>query len=78
MEPTVYIGDLVLVNKLAYDLKVPFSTVHLSKWSDPKRGEIVFFYKPGDKQRVIKRVIVSWDKEDYYKPRFERFLQKLI
>lgn len=57
MEPTVYIGDLVLVNKLAYDLKVPFSTIHLSKWSDPKRGEIVVFYKPGDKQRVIKRII---------------------
>lgn len=57
MEPTVYIGDLVLVNKLAYDLKIPFSTMHLKKWSDPKRGDIVVFYKPQDNQRLIKRVI---------------------
>lgn len=57
MEPTLYIGDLILVNKLAYDLKVPFTTKHLIQWSHPKRGEIVVFFKPGDGQRVIKRVI---------------------
>ncbi|CZL27169.1 signal peptidase I [Legionella pneumophila] len=57
MEPTLYIGDLILVNKLAYDLKVPFTTKHMAQWSNPKRGEIVVFYKPGDGQRLIKRVI---------------------
>ncbi|MBI2785519.1 MAG: signal peptidase I [Legionella longbeachae] len=57
MEPTLYVGDLILVNKLAYDLKVPFTTKHVAQWSNPKRGEIVVFYKPGDGQRLIKRVI---------------------
>lgn len=57
MEPTLYIGDLVLINKLAYDLKVPFTTKHIAQWGNPKRGEIVVFYKPGDGQRLIKRVI---------------------
>ena len=57
MEPTLYVGDLILVNKLAYDLKVPFTTTHLAQWADPKQGEIVVFYKPGDGQRLIKRVI---------------------
>lgn len=57
MEPTLYVGDLILVNKLAYDLKIPFTTTHLAQWSNPKRGEIVVFYKPGDGMRLIKRVI---------------------
>ncbi len=57
MEPSIYIGDLVLVNKLAYDLKVPFTTIHVAEWVEPKRGEIVVFYKPQDSMRLVKRVI---------------------
>src|SRR5262245_2917538 len=41
MKPTILEGDRVFVNKLAYDLKVPFTTMHLATWSDPKRGDIV-------------------------------------
>ncbi|WED43873.1 signal peptidase I [Legionella cardiaca] len=57
MEPTIYVGDLILVNKLAYDLKIPYTTIHLAEWANPKQGEIVVFNKPGDGQRLIKRVI---------------------
>jgi signal peptidase I len=57
MEPTLYVGDLVLVNKLAYDLKIPFTTKHLSQWSNPTRGEVVVFYRPEDGKRMVKRVI---------------------
>lgn len=57
MRPTILIGDRVFVNKLAYDLKIPYTTVHLAKWSDPKRGDIVVFYSPKDGMRLIKRVI---------------------
>jgi len=57
MKPTILEGDLVLVNKLAYDLKVPFTTLHLSQWSDPARGDIAVFYSPKDGLRLVKRVI---------------------
>lgn len=57
MQPTLYIGDLILVNKLAYDLKIPFTLSHLTKWADPARGDVVVFFKPEDGQRLIKRVI---------------------
>jgi signal peptidase I len=57
MEPTVLIGDRVFINKLAYDLKVPYTTVHLAKWSDPGAGDIVVFYSPEDGKRLIKRVV---------------------
>ncbi len=57
MKPTILVGDRILVNKLAYDLKVPYTTRHLAKWSDPARGDIVVFFSPEDGKRLVKRVI---------------------
>ena len=57
MKPTILEGDRVFVNKLAYDLKVPFTTWHLAEWSNPRRGDIVVFFSPHDGQRLVKRVI---------------------
>ena len=56
MKPTIMEGDRVFVNKLAYDLKVPFTTWHLAEWAEPKRGDIVVFFSPADGQRLVKRV----------------------
>jgi signal peptidase I len=57
MNPTIIEGDRIFVNKLAYDLKVPFTTWHIAQWSDPKRGEIIVFDSPEDGIRLVKRVI---------------------
>ncbi|HXP63422.1 MAG TPA: signal peptidase I [Dongiaceae bacterium] len=57
MKPTILEGDRVFVNKLAYDLKVPFTTLRLARWSNPRRGQIVVFYSPRDGQRLVKRVV---------------------
>jgi signal peptidase I len=57
MKPTILEGDLVLVNKLAYDLKVPFTTRHLAQWANPARGDIAVFYSPQDGTRLVKRVV---------------------
>src|SRR5215471_9245033 len=57
MNPTTLEGDRVYVNKLAYDLKVPFTTWHLAEWGNPQRGDIVVFYSPYDGKRLVKRVI---------------------
>ncbi|NLA74123.1 MAG: signal peptidase I [Deltaproteobacteria bacterium] len=57
MKPTIIEGDRIFVNKLAYDLKVPYTTIHLAEWDNPERGEIVVFYSPEDGKRLVKRVI---------------------
>ena len=57
MKPTIEEGDRVVVNKLAYDLKLPFTLVELMKWSDPKRGDIVVLFSPADGVRLVKRVV---------------------
>ena len=57
MKPTIEEGDRVVVNKLAYDLKIPFTTIELFKWGDPKRGDIVVLFSPVDGTRLVKRVV---------------------
>lgn len=57
MRPTILEGDRVFVNKLAYDLKVPFTTRHVAEWANPERGDIVVFFSPYDEKRLVKRVV---------------------
>src|SRR5687768_1884972 len=57
MNPSILEGDRIFVNKLAYDLKVPFTTWHVAEWDAPERGEVVVFYAPTDGTRMVKRVI---------------------
>ena len=57
MKPTIFEGDRIVVNKLAYDLKIPFTITRLVTWSNPQRGDIVVLYSPVDNKRLVKRVI---------------------
>src|SRR5215216_3181778 len=57
MKPTIEVGDRVVVNKLAYDLKLPFTTIELFRWANPKRGDIVVLFSPVDGTRLVKRVV---------------------
>ena len=57
MKPTIQEGDRVVVNKLAYDLKIPFTTIAVAKWGNPVRGDIVVLFSPVDGTRLVKRVV---------------------
>src|SRR5436190_8774269 len=59
MKPTILEGDLVFVNKLAYDLKFPFTLRRLAEWSRPRRGDIVVFFSPKDRTRLVKRIVAG-------------------
>lgn len=57
MRPTILEGDVVLVDRLAYDLKVPLTDVSLASLGEPKRGDIVTFSSPKDGTRLVKRIV---------------------
>ena len=57
MRPTILEGDVVLVNRLAYDLKVPLTDVSLARLGEPLRGDVVTFSSPTDGTRLIKRLV---------------------
>src|SRR3954466_11819792 len=57
MNPSIVEGDRIFVNKLAYGLKVPFTTWHLARWSTPLRGDVIVFRSPKDGTVLVKRVV---------------------
>lgn len=57
MRPTLLEGDVVVVNRLAYDLKLPLSNVVLLPLAAPQRGDVVTFDSPVDGVRLIKRIV---------------------
>jgi len=59
MNPTILQGDLIYVDKLAYDLRFPLTFYRLAEWSAPKRGDIVVCFSPEDEDRLVKRIIAE-------------------
>lgn len=57
MKPTILEGDRILVNKMAFDIRVPFTHVSLLKISDPEPGDIVVFDSTRQDMRMVKRII---------------------
>jgi len=58
MEPTLMVGDHILVNKFIYGVKLPFVNKTIIPFKEPKREDIVVFIFPRDKSKdFIKRVI---------------------
>ena len=57
MLPTLVDGDKVWMNKLAYDLKIPFTDISLGRVSDPVRGDIVIIDSSRADKRLVKRIV---------------------
>ncbi len=58
MIPTIAIGDRIYANRVAYDLKLPFSNIVLKALGEPSRGDVVVFESPKEKGLVlVKRLI---------------------
>lgn len=57
MRPTLLEGDVVFVNRLAYNLKLPLTDIIVTQLAEPKRGDVVTFSSPKDGTRLIKRLI---------------------
>ncbi len=57
MQPTIVEGDRILVNKMAYDIRIPFTHISVLKRADPLRGDIIIFDSKVSKIRLVKRVV---------------------
>lgn len=57
MKPTIVEGDRILINKMAYDLRLPFSQYSLVKLADPLPNDIVIFESKAADKRLVKRII---------------------
>ncbi len=58
MTPTLLAGDHVLVSKLAYGIRIPFTSVRLLGRGPPRRGDVIVFESPRARGvDVVKRVV---------------------
>ena len=58
MIPTLLVGDLILVNKFAYGVRLPVVNTKLTDGTPPQRGDVmVFRYPPKPSLDYIKRVV---------------------
>ena len=57
MRPNLLEGDVVFVNRLAYDVKLPLTNSILAHTGEPRRGDVVTFESPQDGIRLIKRLV---------------------
>lgn len=60
-DPRVFRGDHVLVDKITYGIRLPGTSHWLIRWRQPRRGEIVVFFRRHDSARPvqIKRVAAT-------------------
>jgi signal peptidase I len=58
MEPTLVPGDLILVNKFIYGLRLPLLDTRLTSGELPQRGDVIVFRLPKDPRiDYIKRIV---------------------
>lgn len=58
MIPTLLVGDLILVNKFTYGVRLPVIHTRLTEGTAPRRGDVmVFRYPPKPSLDYIKRVV---------------------
>ena len=58
MIPTLWVGDLILVNKFHYGLRLPVANIKLTEGTPVQRGDVmVFRYPPRPSVDYIKRVV---------------------
>lgn len=58
MEPTLIVGDHIIVNKFIYGIRIPFTDKRWPEFRKPRRGDVIVFVYPVDRSKdFIKRVI---------------------
>jgi signal peptidase I len=57
MKPTIVEGDRIFINKMAYDIRVPFTHISLARLAEPQPNDIIIFDSVAADKRLVKRVI---------------------
>lgn len=57
MEPTLQIGDRIVVDKSAYGWRIPMTSIYVGGTSGPNRGDVSILESPVDGTTLVKRVV---------------------
>jgi signal peptidase I len=59
MLPVIRPGDILLVIKTAYGVRLPWSNIYLLRWALPKQGDVVVFYTPLGEMAVKRCAMIT-------------------
>jgi signal peptidase I len=65
MLPALKPGSVLVVNKVAYGIRIPGAGVYLFRWAFPHEGDMVVFYTPLG-ERAVKRCSVVGSDGSFY------------
>ena len=65
MEPTIKSGDILIISRLRYGIRLPWQEKYLVRWAQPKAGEVVVFYTPTG-EMAVKRCTALIDGQRFY------------
>ena len=77
MNPTILEGDFVFSNLLSYGLRVPMTDFRIAQWDNSKESRI---FGVVQREKIVgeaTRVVMSFDKPDYFQPQWGRFFRPL-
>jgi signal peptidase I len=57
MMPSLVAGDFILVSKLSYGLRMPFTEERIVPFGSPRRGDVVVFRSPEEPKALVKRLV---------------------
>lgn len=63
MKPTLKEGDKIMVNKLLFGPKIPFTNYRFPALREPRRGDIIVFVYPEDKKKDFIKRLIAVDEE---------------
>jgi len=90
MIPTLNIGDHILVSKFLYGLRIPFTDNHFFTLRHPRRGDIVVFSFPANKEKeectslpknIISRLEGTWNNKNLlylFKDDCRDFIKRIV
>nr|HEX4313735.1 signal peptidase I [Kofleriaceae bacterium] len=59
MEPSIEVGDHIVVDKLAYGVRVPFTNTYAVSFAGPHVGDVVVLDSPEEDKVLVKRVVAG-------------------
>ena len=59
MEPAIQDGDVLIISRIRYGMRLPGMQKYLIRWAQPKEGEVVVFYTPSG-ELAVKRCSLSY------------------
>ncbi|MCL2763963.1 MAG: signal peptidase I [Treponema sp.] len=66
MEPVIYDGTVLVINRLRYGFRLPRQQGYLIRWAQPAAGDVVVFHTPSGERAVKRCTAFKDERKSFY------------